>query len=79
MYISGSLYVTDSVHAAGDPSRWIVIGLTFIFALLYVSSWGIVCKIYASEIQPAETRAAANSIAQGHNFLSEDEEPLLQY
>ena len=78
MYIIGSLYVTNSVHASGGPGRWIVIVLIFIFAMLYVSTWGIVGKIYASEIQPAETRAAANSIAQGLNFVSEDEEPFLQ-
>ncbi len=31
---------------------------------------GVVAKIYASEIQPAQTRAAANSVAQGLGFVS---------
>lgn len=70
MYIIGLLYVTGSAHTAGGAGRWFVIVLIFVFALLYVSTWGIVGKIYASEIQPAETRAAANSIAQGLNFVS---------
>ena len=69
MYIIGSLYITGNVHPGG-VGRWVVIVLIFVFALLYVSTWGIVGKIYASEIQPAETRAAANSIAQGFNFVS---------
>ena len=29
------------------------------FALLYVSTWGLVGKVYAGEIQPEETRAAS--------------------
>ena len=70
MYIIGSLYATESVHSEG-AGRWVVIVLIFVFALLYVSTWGICGKIYASEIQPAETRAAANSIAQGLNFVSQ--------
>jgi hypothetical protein len=44
--------------------------LIFAFALSYVATWGVVGKIYASEIQPARTRAAANSAAQGLNFVS---------
>ena len=70
MYIIGCLYATGSVLAAGGAGRWFVIVLIFVFALLYVSTWGIVGKIYASEIQSPETRAAANSIAQGLNFVS---------
>jgi MFS family permease len=70
MYIIGSLYITESVQIGGGAGRWFVIVLIFLFALLYVSTWGIVGKIYASEIQPGETRAAANSLAQGLNFVS---------
>lgn len=77
MYIIGSLYVTGSVHTAGGAGRWFVIVLIFVFAVLYVSTWGIVGKIYASEIQPAETRAAANSIAQGLNFVSRAGRPSI--
>ena len=70
MFIIGSLYATHSVHAHSGAGRWIVILLIFIFALTYCATWGIVGKIYASEIQPFQTRAAANSVAQGLNFVS---------
>jgi MFS family permease len=69
MYIVGSLYATDSVHITG-AGRWVVIVLIFAFALSYVGTWGVVGKIYASEIQPARVRGAANSIAQGLGFVS---------
>ena len=70
MFIIGSLYATNSVHAHSGAGRWVVIVLIFAFALSYVATWGVVGKIYASEIQPARTRAAANSAAQGLNFVS---------
>ena len=70
MFVIGSLYAADNVHANTGAGRWFVIVLIFCFALLYVSTWGIVGKIYASEVQPAKTRAAANSLAQGLGFVS---------
>ena len=70
MFVIGSLYATDSVHAKSGSGRWFVILLIFVFALTYCATWGIVGKIYASEIQPVQTRAAANSVAQGLNFVS---------
>ena len=70
MYIIGSLYAAHAVHANGGSGRWVVIFLLFVFAMGYVSTWGIVGKIYATEIQPQRTRAAANSAAQGMNFVS---------
>lgn len=70
MFVIGTLYATDSVHAHSGSGRWFVILLVFVFALTYCATWGIVGKIYASEIQPVQTRAAANSVAQGLNFVS---------
>ena len=75
MFIIGSLYATDSVHAHSGSGRWFVIMLVFVFALTYCSTWAIVGKIYASEIQPVQTRAAANSVAQGLGFVSHIETP----
>ena len=75
MFIIGSLYATDSVHAHSGSGRWFVIMLVFVFALTYCSTWAIVGKIYASEIQPVQTRAAANSVAQGLGFVSHMENP----
>ncbi|KAI9827979.1 MAG: hypothetical protein M1819_006822 [Sarea resinae] len=70
MFIIGSLYASNSVHGHKGAGRWVVIVFIFVFALTYCSTWGIVGKIYASEIQPAQTRAAANSLAQGLNFFT---------
>ena len=70
MLIIGSLYASKSVHASDGVGRWVVIVLIFVFAITYAATWGIVGKIYASEIQPVETRATANSVAQGLNFVS---------
>ena len=69
MLIVGSLYATGSVHSYG-VGRWFAIILIFVFGLTYCGTWAIVGKIYASEIQPAKTRAAANCVAQGLNFVS---------
>lgn len=69
MLIIGSLYASNSVHTTG-PVRWIVVVMIFVFALTFCSTWAIAAKIYASEIQPARTRASANCLAQGLNFFT---------
>lgn len=70
MLVIGCLYASNSVHHDEGVGRWIVIVLVFVFALAYVSTWGMVGKIYASEIQPASHRATANALAQALNFVS---------
>ena len=69
MFVIGSLYASEGVHADSGAGRWVVIILIFAFALIYVATWGVVGKIYASEVQPTQTRAAANSVAQGLGFV----------
>jgi MFS family permease len=69
MFLIGMLYAAGAVHSYG-AGRWAVIISVFVFGLCYSSTWGIVGKIYASEIQPTHTRAAANSVAQGLGFVS---------
>jgi hypothetical protein len=69
MLLIGALYASNVVHPFGI-ARWIVIVSVFIFGLVYCATWGIVGKIYASEIQPAHTRAAANCVAQGLGFFT---------
>ncbi|KAH6848513.1 general substrate transporter [Alternaria alternata] len=69
MLLIGSLYAADAVHSYG-AARWVVIVSVFVFALGYVSTWAIVDKIYASEIQPTKTRATTNSMATGGSFLA---------
>lgn len=68
MMLLGSLYAAGAVHPYGI-ARWVVIVTIFAFGLTYCATWGIVGKIYASEIQPSNTRAAANSVSQGLGFV----------
>lgn len=69
VFIIGCLYASDSVHPYGI-GRWFVVLLIFVFALTYCVTWGVVGKIYASEIRPAKTRASASCVAQGPGFVS---------
>lgn len=69
MFLIGTLYASNSVHAGHGIARWVVIVSIFVIALDYCFTWAVVCKLYASEIQPAKTRASANSVAQGMSFL----------
>ncbi|KAF2786693.1 general substrate transporter [Melanomma pulvis-pyrius CBS 109.77] len=69
MLTIGALYASNSVHTTG-PARWVVIVLIFVFALTFCFTWGIAGKIYASEIQPARTRASASCLAQGLSFFT---------
>ncbi|KAJ9141814.1 General substrate transporter [Pleurostoma richardsiae] len=69
MMLMGCLYAAGAVHAHGI-ARWVVIVSVFVFGLTYCATWAIVGKIYASEIQPGHTRAAANAVAQGLNFFT---------
>jgi MFS family permease len=68
-FIIGVLYASGSARSTG-AARWVVIVLVFIFGLSYCATWGVVGKIYASEIQPYATRSSANSIAQGLGFFT---------
>lgn len=69
MLLIGSLYAAGVVHPYGF-ARWVVIVAVFAFGLTFCATWMIVSKVYASEIQPANTRAAANSLAMGFSYVS---------
>ncbi|KAI1187505.1 general substrate transporter [Nemania serpens] len=69
MFLIGSLYAAGAVHPSG-VARWVVIVSVFAFGLTYCVTWGIVGKIYASEIQPDHIRAAATCVAQGLGFFT---------
>ena len=69
MLLMGALYAADVVHPYG-AARWVIIISVFVFGLTYCATWAVVGKMYASEIQPGHTRAAANSLAQGLSFVS---------
>ncbi|GAA5877955.1 hypothetical protein JCM1840_000123 [Sporobolomyces johnsonii] len=63
--VLGILYATSAAHTAAG--KWVVIAFIELFAISFTSSWSLVTKLYASEIQPARTRAAATSFGQGAN------------
>ena len=68
MLLIGSLYAAGAVQPYG-AARWVVVVAVFAFGLTYCATWNIVSKVYTSEIQPANTRAAANSVAMGLSFV----------
>ncbi|KAI9152040.1 Sugar transport protein MST8 [Paramyrothecium foliicola] len=69
MFLIGSMYASESVHAYGT-GRWVVVISVYLFGIVYCLTWGIFAKIYASEIQPGHTRAAANSIGMALSFFT---------
>lgn len=69
MFLIGGLYAAGLVTAEG-AARWVVVVAVFLFGMGFCATWGIVAKVYASEIQPGNTRGAANSVAMGLSFVS---------
>lgn len=69
MLLIGSLYAAGVVYSTG-VARWIVIISVFLFGIIFCATWGIVPKIYASEIQPSHTRAAGNSVGMAFSFFT---------
>ncbi|GJC77405.1 putative metabolite transport protein YwtG [Colletotrichum liriopes] len=67
MVLIGSLYAAGSVGSTG-AARWVVVVSVFAFGMAYCATWGVVGKIYASEILPGNTRAAGNSIGMASCF-----------
>ncbi|KAI1385889.1 general substrate transporter [Hypoxylon trugodes] len=70
MFLMGTLYASHTVHPSAGAARWVVIVCIYLFAVIYCVSWAVGIKIYAAEIQPQRTRAAATSLAHGGNWLS---------
>lgn len=76
MVLIGSLYASGSVHADHGAARWVVIVAIYLFASIFSASWAVAFKLYASEIQPASTRASASSLAQSTNWVGVSPWPL---
>ena len=75
MILIGSLYASHSVHGSYGAGRWVVIVMIYLFAVFFSITWAVGIKVYASEIQPPETRAAATSLAYSSNWVR----PLLSH
>jgi MFS family permease len=69
MFLMGSLYAGNTVHASTGAGRWVVIVSIYIFAAIFSVSWAVGIKIYSAEIQPQHTRATATSMAHGSNWI----------
>jgi hypothetical protein len=58
----GALYASDAAQThAGERT---LIALIYIFIAAFISTWAMVIRVVASEMQPRRTRAAATSLAQ---------------
>ncbi|KAL8957083.1 MAG: hypothetical protein Q9193_005551 [Seirophora villosa] len=69
MILIGSLYASGSVHGDRGAARWVVIVTIYLFTIFYSVTWSVGFKLYASEIQPPQTRATASSLAQSANWV----------
>lgn len=67
MLVIGTIYATHAENTAA--CRWTVIALIYVFVVAFGMSWAVVLRIYCSEIQPMQTRAAASSLAQCANWV----------
>lgn len=68
MLIIGSLYASQANST--EAGRWSIIILIYLFVVAFSMTWAVVNRIYCSEIQPNETRAAATSLGQCMNWVS---------
>ncbi|KAJ7639563.1 general substrate transporter [Roridomyces roridus] len=66
MLLMGSLYASDAAQT--QAGKRTLIALIYLFIAAFVSSWALVTRVIASEIQPKRTRAAATSLAQCANW-----------
>jgi len=62
MLLMGTLYASDAAHTKAGGRT--LIALIYIFIAAFISTWAIVIRVIASEIQPKRTRAPATSLAQ---------------
>ncbi|CAH0054751.1 unnamed protein product, partial [Clonostachys solani] len=69
MLLMGTLYASGAVTPRSAAS-WVVVVCVFLFGMIFCATWGIVGKIYASEILPGNTRAAGNSVGMACSFLT---------
>lgn len=69
MILIGSLYASHSVYGSYGAGRWVVIVMIYLFAIFFSITWAVGIKVYASEIQPPETRATATSLAYSSNWI----------
>ncbi|GAA5996737.1 uncharacterized protein JCM10292_003172 [Rhodotorula paludigena] len=67
--VLGIFYATG-VPRLSEAGKYATIVFIELFAVSFTSSWSIVTRLYAAEVQPTRTRAAATSFGQGANQLA---------
>lgn len=67
MLLIGTLYASHATDA--QAGRIAVIVMIFLFLISFAMSWAVVVRVYASEIQPTRTRAAATALGQAANWI----------
>lgn len=69
MLVIGALYAANAVFSHHGSGRWVVIAFIFLFTFIYSGTWAVTISIYASEVQPIKTRAAASSMGRSGNWI----------
>lgn len=69
MIVIGALYAANTVFADRGAGRWVVVVCIFLFTFVYSATWAVSISIYASEVQPLKTRAAASSLGRSGNWV----------
>ncbi|KAJ7506621.1 general substrate transporter [Mycena galericulata] len=62
MLVMGTLYASNAAQT--QAGKRTLIALIYLFIAAFISSWAVVIRVIASEIQPKRTRAPATSLAQ---------------
>ncbi|KAJ5179529.1 hypothetical protein N7492_002739 [Penicillium capsulatum] len=70
MFAIGGLYAGQAVHSTTGAARWVVIVFIYLFAVVYSVTWAVSVKIFAAEIHPQRTRAAATTLSHSSNWLA---------
>jgi uncharacterized membrane protein YoaK (UPF0700 family) len=68
MLLMGSLYAAGAVRPQ-SAANWVVAVCVFLFGMVFCATWGITGRIYASEILPGNTRAAANQLGMAFSYV----------
>ncbi|KAJ4295504.1 hypothetical protein N0V90_007517 [Kalmusia sp. IMI 367209] len=69
MLVIGALYAANAVFSDRGAGRWVVVVFIFLFTFVYSGTWAVTISIYASEVQPIRTRAAASSLGRSGNWI----------
>jgi hypothetical protein len=67
MLVMGGLYASNAAQTRAGQRT--LIALIYVFIAAFISSWAVVIRVIASEIQPKRTRASATSLAQCFSWV----------